>query len=115
MDEEISSKDKALKELRQKQYQDVVNKFSMETLDVSKQLSGYDYSEEDFLTSEYSDILKTIDVDLNIFQDIKVTEEKKSNSGSTSTKTNDVDIKLPEGIEPVVVPFLSIGSISLDK
>ena len=48
VDEEISSKDKALKELRQKQYQDVVNKFSMETLDVSKQISGYDYSEEDF-------------------------------------------------------------------
>jgi hypothetical protein len=106
--DEISSREKAIKELRHKQYADVVNKFNMETLDVSKQLQNYDESEEDFLTSKYSTILETVSVNLDVFQDIKIDQ----NSSSKDDDDDDGDevklsnVKITTG--DVVVPFLPI-------
>jgi len=105
--DEISSREKAIKELRHKQYADVVNKFNMETLDVSKQLQNYDESEEDFLTSKYSTILETVSVNLDVFQDIKI--DQNSSSKDDDDDGDEVklsNVKITTG--DVVVPFLPI-------
>ena len=101
--DKVSSREKALRELRHKQYVDVVSRFNRETLDVSKQLQNYDESEEDFLTSKYADILENVRVNLDIFHDVKI-DEQSSSTFEEEVKSS--TIKITTG--NAVVPFLSV-------
>eukprot|EP00938_MAST-03A_sp_MAST-3A-sp1_P002771 g2771.t1 len=104
--DKVSSREKALKELRHKQYADVISKFNRETLDVSRQMMNYDASDEDFLTAKYATILENVSVNLDIFQDVKIDEDS---TNVVAVKTSNVQITKSDA----VVPFLPVHPKSM--